>query len=193
MAESRRTGDPLPAVLRAATGCVGEKDLTAAIAETVGLRFIDFTEHPLHPDAAMTVPEAVAREHLAIGVDFEGTRLVVAFTDPGDDAAVQAVGRGDRLRDHPRRRRPLRDPARDRLGVRPRPQRRAVARGAADGARPGRGAGGHPRQRAAGPVLEQGGSDLHLTAGSPPVIRVHGELRPLAGHRADQRLARSGR
>ena len=38
------------------------------------------------------MPEAVAREHQAIGVDFEGTRLVVAFADPGDDEAVQAVG-----------------------------------------------------------------------------------------------------
>ena len=27
-----------------------------------------------------------------IGVDFDGTRLVVAFPDPGDDASVQAVG-----------------------------------------------------------------------------------------------------
>ena len=32
-------------------------------------------------------------------------------------------------------------------------------------------------------VIEHGGSDLHLTAGSPPVIRVHGELEPLKGYR----------
>ena len=91
MAESRRTGEALPAVLRA-EGLVSEKDLTAAIAETVGVRFVDFTETPLHPDAALTVPEGVAREYQAIGVDFDGARLVVAFPDPGDDAAVQAVG-----------------------------------------------------------------------------------------------------
>ena len=30
-------------------------------------------------------------------------------------------------------------------------------------------------------MLEQRGSDLHLTAGSPPVIRVHGELQPVEG------------
>ncbi len=30
-------------------------------------------------------------------------------------------------------------------------------------------------------LLDQKGSDLHLTAGSPPVIRVHGELRPVPG------------
>jgi twitching motility protein PilT len=30
-------------------------------------------------------------------------------------------------------------------------------------------------------LLDLKGSDLHLTAGSPPVIRVHGELRPVPG------------
>ncbi|MFN2525062.1 MAG: PilT/PilU family type 4a pilus ATPase [Actinomycetota bacterium] len=32
-------------------------------------------------------------------------------------------------------------------------------------------------------VLEGAGSDLHLTSGVPPMIRVHGELRPLKGYR----------
>jgi twitching motility protein PilT len=32
-------------------------------------------------------------------------------------------------------------------------------------------------------VIEQGGSDLHLTSGLPPMVRVHGELRPIRGYR----------
>ena len=32
-------------------------------------------------------------------------------------------------------------------------------------------------------VIESDASDLHLTAGLPPTIRVHGELRPLKGYR----------
>src|SRR3954468_10684456 len=28
-------------------------------------------------------------------------------------------------------------------------------------------------------LVESGGSDLHLTVGAPPMIRVHGDLRPL--------------
>ena len=28
-------------------------------------------------------------------------------------------------------------------------------------------------------LVQQGGSDLHLTVGSPPVIRVHGHLQRL--------------
>jgi twitching motility protein PilT len=31
-------------------------------------------------------------------------------------------------------------------------------------------------------LVESGGSDLHLTVDSPPMIRVHGDLRPLAGY-----------
>jgi len=30
-------------------------------------------------------------------------------------------------------------------------------------------------------LIERGGSDLHLTAGQPPMIRVHGDLQPLEG------------
>jgi twitching motility protein PilT len=179
MAESRRTGDPLPAVLHR-NGLVSEKDLSAAIAETVGLRFVDFTEHPLHPDAAMTVPEAVAREHVAIGVDFDGARLVVAFTDPGDDAAVQAVGAAtgyeiipaaagryeiihaiDSVFGPDRSEAPSLEDAPVGLGLGEEPE------------------GIHVNELLS-TVLEWGGSDLHLTAGSAPVIRVHGELRPVS-------------
>jgi len=177
VAESRRTGDPLPAVLRRG-GLVSEKDLTAAIAETVGLRFVDFSEHPLHPDAAVMVPEAVAREHIAIGVDFEGTKLVVAFPDPGDDRAVQAVG------------------AASGYEIVPAAAGRYEIQHAIDSVfgpdAPTLDAPGSRREEPEMPegihvnellelVIQQKGSDLHLTAGSPPVIRVHGELRLVEG------------
>ncbi|HEY3724541.1 MAG TPA: PilT/PilU family type 4a pilus ATPase [Acidimicrobiia bacterium] len=174
-AESRRTGDPLPAVLHR-NGLVGEKDLSAAIAETVGLRFVDFTEYPLHPDAATTIPEIVSRDRVAIGVGFEGTKLVVAFADPGDDSAVQAVGTAtgyevipaaasryeilhaiDSVFGPDRSSAPsLERPVEPGLGEEPE--------------------GLHVNELLA-MLLELKGSDLHLTAGSPPVIRVHGELR----------------
>ena len=32
-------------------------------------------------------------------------------------------------------------------------------------------------------VIDQNGSDLHLTAGLPPMIRIHGELEPIKGYR----------
>jgi twitching motility protein PilT len=180
MAESRRTGDPLPAVLHR-NGLVGEKDLSAAIAETVGLRFIDFTEYPLHPDAATTIPEAESRKRIAVGVGFEDTKLVVAFADPGDDEAVQAIGAAtgyeiiaaaagryeilhaiDSVFGPDRSSAPSLDEPELGLGIGDEPE------------------GLHVNELLA-MLLEQKGSDLHLTAGSPPVIRVHGELRPVQG------------
>ncbi len=74
-------------------GLVGEKDLSAAIAETVGLRFVDFTEYPIHPDAATTIPEAESPVSASRSASASRTtKLVVAFADPGDDDAVQAIG-----------------------------------------------------------------------------------------------------
>lgn len=32
-------------------------------------------------------------------------------------------------------------------------------------------------------VVDRGASDLHLTAGSPPMLRIHGELTPIRGYR----------
>jgi len=179
MAESRRTGEALPAVLRG-EGLVSEKDLTAAIAETVGVRFVDFTETPLHPDAALTVPEGVAREYQAIGVDFDGARLVVAFPDPGDDAAVQAVGQATGYEIVPA--------AAGRYEIQHAID--AVFGPAVPALDPTGERDAHPvEDEVEGihvndllkKVLEQRGSDLHLTAGSPPVIRVHGELQPVEG------------
>jgi twitching motility protein PilT len=178
MAESRRTGQPLPAVLQR-DGLVSEKDLTAALAETVGLRFVDFTEQPLHPDAAVMVPELVARKHTAIGVDFEGTKLVVAFTDPGDDIAVQEVGSASGYEIVPAAagRYEILNAIDSVYGTHPDapaiPEPRAEDDTAADGI--------HVNELLE-TVLALHGSDLHLTAGSPPVIRVHGELRPVEGH-----------
>ena len=33
-------------------------------------------------------------------------------------------------------------------------------------------------------LSEMGGSDLHITTGTPPLVRVHGEVQPLDGYRA---------
>ncbi len=33
-------------------------------------------------------------------------------------------------------------------------------------------------------LSEMGGSDLHITTGTPPLVRVHGEVRPLDGYRS---------
>jgi twitching motility protein PilT len=110
-------------------------------------------------------------------VDFEDRKLVVAFAEPADDAAIAAIGAASGYEIIPA--------VADREEL-----LRAVEMvyDAPDG-------GGPQALVATGPetvraddlhindllelVLQYRGSDLHLTTGSAPVIRVHGDLHPL--------------
>src|SRR5882757_6802180 len=89
--ESERTKQALPSVLLR-LALVGSKDLTAALADQMGVRFIDFLETPIHQDAPETLSAELARQYVAVPVDFEGQKLVVAFAEPPTDAALTAVG-----------------------------------------------------------------------------------------------------
>jgi len=175
LAESRRAGEPLPLVLRRRE-LVGEKDLTAAIADALSLRFVDFGQTPLHPDAATIIPADIARKYRALGVDFEDRKLVVAFAEPGDDAALDAVGEATGYEVIPAT-----------AGRYELSQAIDLAYGPAVRPRPDKDAFGDDIEEESGinvnvlldKVLELKGSDLHIAAGSPPTIRVNGELRPL--------------
>jgi twitching motility protein PilT len=175
LAESDKSGKPLPAILRQ-RNLVGAKDLTAALAESVGVRFVDFHETPLHQDAATLLPAEVAWRQHALAIDFDGPRLVVAFAEPGDDDAVQTVGRVTGYEIVPA--------VADKHEL-----DKAIEM--VYGPDPDADAFGPPELgRGLGPddihindllarVLESRGSDLHLAAGSHPVVRIHGSLVPL--------------
>jgi twitching motility protein PilT len=177
IAEARRTGDPLPAVLLR-HNLVGEKDLTAAIAEALSLRFIDFTDSPLNPDAATTVPADVARQHLAIGVDFEGAKLVVALAEPADDVAITAVGAATGYEIIPAAAGRY-ELARAIESVYGSEHSDAPALRPPAGREPDLDEGLHVNDLLSR-LVESHGSDLHLASGSPPIMRVHGELRAMS-------------
>jgi twitching motility protein PilT len=178
--ESEKNNEALPSVLLK-LGLVGSKDLTAALAEQMGVRFIDFLDTPIHQDAPETLAAETARKYLAVPVDFEDHKLVVAFVEPADDDAIAAIGQATTYE------------------IIPAVADRSELMRAIDLIY-----GGNSETSASGesvsvvemetgdPVLDElhindllelviqwGGSDLHLTSGSPPVIRVHGELRPV--------------
>jgi twitching motility protein PilT len=166
-------GEPLPAALLR-EGLVGSKDLTAALALSLGVRFVDFQDTPVHQDAPTLVPAEVARDHQALAVDFEGTKLVVAFAEPADDQALSAVGAATGYEIIPA--------VADRLEL-----ARAIEQvygssvpteASRDVLRDLNGEELHVNQLLE-EVLALRGSDLHLTAGTHPVVRVHGEMRPL--------------
>ena len=89
--ESERKQQALPSVLLE-LGLVGSKDLTAALAEQMGLRFIDFLDTPIHQDAPETLSGEMARKYQAVPIDFEDQKIVVAFAEPADDEALAAIG-----------------------------------------------------------------------------------------------------
>ena len=129
----------------------------------------------------------------ALPVDFDDRKLVVAFAEPADDAAVTAIGAATGYEIIPA--------VADRVEL-----ARAIDMiygvGIGDGAAGslGRRRG---RSRTLGEiaedelhvnellelVLQYGGSDLHLTAGSAPVVRVHGDLHPMSHLPTLERLA----
>src|SRR5437763_1470556 len=90
LAREAKEGVPLPRLL-VAEQLVSEKDLVAAVADQVGIPFVDFATTPVHPEADRLVPADLARAHQAVAVAIEGTNLVVAMADPADEAALAAL------------------------------------------------------------------------------------------------------
>jgi twitching motility protein PilT len=172
------SGRPLPALLMG-EGLVGEKDLVAAIAAQSGHRFVDLDLQAVAPGLDRVVPAEIARRLLAVGVDVEGSDLVVAMADPGNRAAVTELEAASGW------------PVVPALAVRSELQR--VVHGMYG---PGIVVDLPEGEPAPVPVwededqelhindlldrvLDLGGSDLHLTTGVEPSVRVHGELKRL--------------
>ena len=196
--EETRTSRPLPSLL-VSEGLVSEKDLVAAIAHSVGKRFIDLVESPVSPELDRLVPAELATKYLAVAVDYEGTDLVVAMEDPGDKVAVAAIeaATGWRLRPALAVRAELLHLVNAMYG-----EGEPAVDSSGDGKLSGQGLAleislSEPARVTAPSwsdvagedelhvnellqrVLDLGGSDLHLAAGTEPSVRVHGDLKRL--------------
>ncbi len=174
-------------------GAVNEQQIVAAIARQMDLPFADCSPGAVDPAAAALLPRAVAEELTALPVQFTpDSGLLVAVVDPGNEATLARVKAETGCSVHAG------------LAVRSdlvaaiahmteAPARAAIATPMANGALK------MPENDASGllmyeqeasldlngvliSLLEMGGSDLHLTAGIPPSIRVHGSLQPLEGY-----------
>ena len=172
--ESERSGQPLPAVLLK-LGLVGSKDLTAALADQLGVPFVDFLETPIHQDAPTLLTADLARKYLALPVDFEDHKLLVAFAEPADDAAVAAVGAATtyEIIAAVADREELVSAINMIYGAAPAPAEEQALGVVRDAPRPD---DLHINALLA-LVIQWRGSDLHLASGSPPVVRVNGDLR----------------
>ena len=162
-------------------GATTERDIVGAVARQLGLPYADMGPAAVDPAAASLLPRSVARELMALPVAFgEDGGLVVAVADPANRGAADRVSEATGLActvalavkgelveaiEH------LADPD------------DAPAATATGGAKLAfEEAGLFDLAGALAQLVEAGGSDLHLTAGVPPTIRVNGELRALEGH-----------
>ena len=193
LARERSEGIALSQLL-AAEDIVSAQDLMAAVASELGVPFVDLAELSILPDVWAVVPEDLARGYLAVAVERRPTGLLVALEDPSDEQVVTAleedlgttvlpaVAAPDELR---RLIDQMYGPASDGPGegwANAPVQDGDTATEAGSGARQ-RGPASRPRQLddLLNEVVRVGGSDLHLTVGAPPVVRVQGELRRMPG------------
>ncbi len=159
---------------------VSDQDLMAAIASDLNLKFVDLADHSIPTDLWGLVPEDLAREHLAVALGHDPSGVVVAMEDPRDSLLLSDLATQ------------LGSPVVPALAVRAELARLVEQMyGAGSGEDTtsvgADGVSATPLVRAPqldallAEVVRLGGSDLHLTVGTPPVIRVQGELRRLSG------------
>ena len=89
-AEQQRAGRALGRVL-VDQGVLSESQLVAALAQQIGMRFVELTDHPVDPSAVALVPAAVCRQYTCCPIGFEDGRLLLAMADPANVLAIDDV------------------------------------------------------------------------------------------------------
>ncbi|MGI8790615.1 MAG: PilT/PilU family type 4a pilus ATPase [Actinomycetota bacterium] len=204
LAEEARSGKSAWKVLLE-QGQVTERDLLRARAAQIGLDFSDLSKEQPDADALALVPEEVLRRLIALPMSVLDGALVIAMADPRNHLAVEELAQvsGKQIVPSVAYRADL-SAAIDRAFSEPKlpppPSQRTGAPPSSFG--PGDLVEAPPpplTEADLAPVeeidkepnlaefliavLEGGGSDLHLTAGLPPMVRINGEIQPIKGYR----------
>jgi twitching motility protein PilT len=170
------SGVPLAKIL-SADGLVAERDLVAAIADQLGLPMWDPNTQPIPAILGGMLPVAMCQRFRAVAVGMNGNELTVAMENPTDQAAVGEIGSdtGWVIR-------PILAAAADislaievLYGVASEPT------GTKQPDDPEK-----PKEFHLNLLLEEmvemGASDLHLSSGLPPCVRIDGHIRPMEGY-----------
>lgn len=170
------TGVPL-AKLLSGEGLVAERDLVAAVADELGYPMWDPSTQPIPAILGGMLPVAMCQRHRAVAVGMSGNELSVAMENPSDQQAINEIATetGWTVR-------PVLAAASDitlaievLYGVAPEPA-----------AVPSSDQPETPKELHLNDLLatmvEMGASDLHLSSGLPPCVRVDGQIRPMEGH-----------
>lgn len=174
-------------------GAVRRADALSVIAGHIGAEFVDpAADFTPEPEAVGMLEGRVAVAETALPLRMDNGQLVVAVPDPLDPGAQERVRRGATadvvFAVGPRG---ALDAAVRKVymaggpGIAPVPGTGKLVAGIAEppAAINAEGVGFHVNDLLE-ILLAQGGSDLHLTAGSPPQMRLHGQLSPIQGYEA---------
>jgi len=88
--EHQRVGRALGRVL-VDRGVLSESQLVAALAQQIGMRFVDLSDYPMDGAALASVPQPVARRYNALPIGYEDGRLLVAMSDPANVFAIDDI------------------------------------------------------------------------------------------------------
>lgn len=88
--EERRSGIPLKKAL-VKLGFITEEDLTAFLAEQLGVPYVDLGSYIIKPEIIKLVPEAIARRYKLIPIFKIGNILTIAMADPLNFYALDEV------------------------------------------------------------------------------------------------------
>ncbi len=80
-------GRPL-AVVMEEMGLATETRVAQAVAEQMGLAFVDIASYDIDPSAAMLIPTELMRKHHVLPIKLEDDELVVAMSDPANIFAI---------------------------------------------------------------------------------------------------------
>ena len=93
-------GRPLGRVL-VDQGLLTEGQLVAALAEQIGLGFVDLAEASVDATAVAKVPAAICQRYTVLPIGFEDGKLVVAMADPGNVFALDDIRQLTRMEPQP--------------------------------------------------------------------------------------------
>jgi len=175
------TGRPLGRVL-VEMGAVEEDQLVEAVARRIGVPFIDLANRRLDPDIAALLPEATAQRLSAVPVQIDGTNMVVAMAEPTNLGAVREIQSATGFNIHPALavKRLIVDAIESAVQRTPSFEEEVLREAAA--AQPVVEEKEIRIHDLLARVIDEGASDLHLTAGAPPTVRVRGALVPLTDY-----------
>jgi type IV pilus assembly protein PilB len=88
--EHQRAGRALGRVL-VERGVLTESQLVAALAQQIGLKFVDLSDYPLDGAAVASVPANVCRRYNALPIGYDDGRLLVAMSDPANVFAIDDI------------------------------------------------------------------------------------------------------